>query len=434
MRRFLRNWFIGLLLIAAAVLAVTIGVDPYGVIGTPTIKGLTADKVAAADRPRLTKPLMVERRDWRTLILGASNTDVGMDPTSAAWPAADQPVFNYAIDGGDPVAQLRFLQHALVSIHPKLILVAIELEDAMVMPPRPGKVSPAEAAAAAVAYGYDTRLRVQADGTRNPGYALQRLQDTVFATFSLQALTDSVLTLLRQNDPERTRETPEGQNSAGNFARWLRTEGSYSLVMNKDIERTPKLLAWAAEGRTTVAPLASIIRLAHTHDARVIVFIMPSYVDQLEVLRQTGLTPLFDRWKMDVARTIETADPTAPPTPLWDFTGISPYTTELLPGPNDTTRPLQYFWEPIHFRTALGDLMVRRMLDNGGPAGWGETVTTASLPARAAAEVEKQRQWAETHPADVARLAAVIDAASRAVCGGPVTQCPKPGPRTTASR
>jgi hypothetical protein len=426
-------WLLSMLGLAAIVLAITVGIDPYGVIGTPTIRGFNADKVAAADRPRLTKPLMVERRDWKTLILGASNTDVGMNPESGAWPEPLRPVFNYAIDGGDPVAQLRFLQHALVTIHPKLILVAIELEDAMRGPPSSIKLSPAAEAAAAAAYGFEDRMRVLRDGTPNPAYPLNRLKDTVFATFSLQALEDSVLTVLRQNDPERTHETAQGQNSAGNFARWLRTEGSYALVMDKDHERTPKLLAWAAQGGlTTTAPLGDIVRLGHAHGAEVIVFIMPSYVDQLEVLRQTGLTPLFDRWKMDVARTLETADPAEPPVPLWDFTGISPYTTELLPGPGDLKHPLRWFWEPIHFRTALGDVMVRRMLGGGGE--WGDLVTTQNLPARAAAEAEKQREWAAAHPADVARLAAVIDAAARSVCGGPLANCPKPGVTTAASR
>jgi hypothetical protein len=442
MRRFLAIWAISLALFSAAVLALTIGVDPYRVIGTPPIKGLTADKVAAADRPRLTKPLMVERGTWHTLVFGASNADVGIDPTSDAWPEADRPVFNIAIDGSEPYTQLRFLQHALVTQHPKLIMLGVSLEDAMRRPnPVPGqaKAAPKVSAAVAAEYGFENRMRVLPDGSPNPGYALERLKDTVFATFSLQALGDSVLTVFRQNDPERTHETAQGQNSAGNFAKWLRTEGSYVLVLDKDNERTPKLLAWAAQGGlTTTAPLGDMVRLGHAHGAEVIVFIMPSYVDQLEVLRQTGLTPLFDRWKMDVAQTLEAADPMAPPTPLWDFSGISPYTTELLPAPGDLKHPLQWFWEPIHFRTALGDVMVRRMLGNSGtPASdnqWGDLITTQNLPVRAETEAAKQRAWATAHPADVARLSAVIATAAKAVCGGPVTQCPKPGVTTAASR
>jgi hypothetical protein len=204
--------------------------------------------------------------------------------------------------------------------------------------------------------------------------------------------------------------------------------------MDKDVERTPKLLAWAEYGLTTVDPIADFIRLGHAHGAQVIVFFMPSYVDQLEILRQTGLIPSFERWKMDVARTVETADPKGQPTPLWDFTGVSPYTTEPLPGPGDTKHPVTWFWEPVHFRAALGDVMIRRMLGEPGAPAWGDLVTTANLPARDAQDAEKLQAWAAAHPADVARLAAVIATAAKAVCGGPVTQCPKPGVTTAASR
>ncbi len=427
MQRFLRIWLVALFGFAAAVLALTVGVDPYGVLGTPRIAGLTADKPAAADRPRLTKPYLVERQDWSTLLLGASNADVGFDPQSPAWPDAARPVFNLAIDGSGPATQARFLQHALETRHPKLVLIGVTFEDAMVFPAR--RVSAAVSAQAA----YEPRLRVAADGTANAGFAQARLEDLAFATFSTQALADSLTTLLRQGDPERTRQTAEGRNSAGNFARWLRTEGAYSLFMTKDREKTPQLLSWAFEPLTAVAGVADMVRLSHAHGAQPIVFIMPSHVDQLEILRQTGLTPLFERWKQDLARTIETAAG-ADPVPLWDFSGYSPYTTEALPGPGDTTRSPQWFWEFVHFRAALGDLMVRRMLDAGGPADLGARITSATLPAHFAAFADAQLAWVAAHPGDVRRLASVVDAAARSVCGGPVQACPRPGIQATASR
>jgi hypothetical protein len=375
----------------------------------------------------LTKPYLVERQDWSTLVLGASNADIGFDPQSPAWPDTARPVFNLAIDGSGPTTQARFLQHALETRRPKIVLIGVALEDAMVFPAR--RVSAAVSALAA----YEPRLRTAADGTANPGLAQARLEDLAFATFSTQALADSLTTLLHQGDPERTRQTAEGRNSAGNFSRWLRTEGSYSLVMAKDRDRTPQMLSWAFEPRTTVSGVADMIRISRAHGAQPIVFIMPSYVDQLELLRQTGLTPLFEAWKQDLARTVEIAAG-AEAVPLWDFTGYSPYTTEPLSGPGDTTRPLHWFWEFVHFRVALGDLMVRRMLAADGPADLGTRITTATLPAHFAAFADAQNAWMAAHPDDVRRLAGVIDVAARLVCGGPVQVCPRPGMQATASR
>jgi hypothetical protein len=426
-QRFLGIWLLALFGFAVLVLALTVGADPYGLLGTPRLAGLNADKPAAADRPRLTKPYLVERQDWSTLVIGASNADVGFDPQSAAWPEAARPVFNLAIDGSGPAVQARFLQHALETRQPRFVLIGVALEDAMVFPAR--RVSAATSAQAA----FEPRLRTAPGGGANPEYGPARLKDLVFATFSIQALSDSVATLLHQGNPERTQQTAEGRNSAGNFARWLRTEGSYSLVMTKDREKTPQLLSWAFEPRTSVSGLAEMIRTSRAHGAKPVVFIMPSYVDQLEILRQTSLTPLFEQWKQDVARTVEAAAG-AEEVPLWDFSGYSPYTTETLPGPRDTGRPLQWFWEFVHFRSALGDLMVQRMLGAGGPADFGARVTSAALPGRFAAFANAQRAWVATHPDDVSRLAAVIDAAAQAVCGGPVQVCPRPGMQATASR
>ena len=432
MRRFLVIWLLAAVVFAAAVLALNVAVDPYGILGTPRVGGLTSEKLAAAERPRLTKPYLVEQTvpagPWSTLVIGASNADVGFDPNSAAWPAEARPVFNLAIDGADPDIQARFLQHALATAQPKLVLIGLSLEDAMVFP-----VTRRLSAAASTQYVFESRMRVRADGSPNPGYARARLEDFAFATFSSQALTDSLTTLLRQNDPERTHETAQGLNSAGSFARWVRTEGSYSLVMNKDREKTPQLLTWSFDPKTTTAGIGAMIRDSRAKGARVIVFIMPGYVDQMEILRQAGATPLFEQWKRDVVLVVEQAGG-AEPVPLWDFSGYSPYTTETLPGPGDMKAPLRWFWEFVHFRAALGDLMVQRMLGTGGPPEFGERVTTTTLPGRFAAYERAQQAWVAAHPADVARIADVVDAAARLVCGGPIQACPKPGFRATANR
>ena len=426
MPRFLAIWLAATLVFAAAVLALNVAVDPYGILGTPRIPGLTADKVAAADRPRLTKPYLIEQPgNWSTIVMGASNADVGFDPNSPAWPANTRPVFNLAIDGADSDVQARFLQHALATTSPKLVLIGLSLEDALIFP-----TTKRLSAAASTQYVFESRLRVRPDGTPNPDHARARLEDLGFATFSTQALTDSLATLIRQNDPERTHETAQGLNTAGSFARWARTEGSYSLVMNKDRERTPQLLTWSLDPKTQMAGITTMIRDSRAKGARVIVFIMPSYVDQLEIMRQTAITPLFERWKQDVARTVE-QEAGPDPIPLWDFSGYSPYTTEPLPAPGDTKSNLRWFWEFVHFRADLGNLMITRMLGDG-PPDLGDRITAASLPARFAAYARAQNEWVASHPADVARIAGVVDAAANQVCGTPpsgtaLSGCPKPG-------
>ena len=426
MGRFLRVWAVCLVGFAVATVCLTVGVDPYGVLGTPRITGLTADK-AAADWPRLTKAYMVERVQPATILLGSSNVDVGMDPTSAAWPAAARPVFNLAIDGAGPQTQFEYLQHALATTAPKLVVMGLSFEDALTYPPNPARRLSADNAAQ---WAYQARLRTLPDGTTNPEHGWARLKDLVFATFSLKAVRDSVLTLMGQRDRFANYQTALGQNSGGKFLRWTQSEGQYSLFLDKDRQKVREFVSWRRTAMTSVSPVGDTIRLAQRHGARVVVFFMPSHVEELELWRQLGMTSHYQAWKAEVAAVVEAA---GNPVPLWDFSGFSPYVTEAVPAAGDLKTMLKWIWEPIHFRPELGTLMVARMLGEAGPADLGVQVTAADLPGRVAAYDAAQRAWVAGHPDDVGRVAVLVDAAERNACRASPGSCVAVG-RETAAR
>lgn len=430
MRRFLRAWLLSLVGMAVATVALTVGVDPYGVLGTPRVAGLTADKPAAADWPRLTKPYMVERVRPETILLGSSNVDVGMDPDSPAWPAALRPVFNLAIDGAGPQTQFEYLQHALARTAPKLVLMGVSFEDALAWPPDTGKRLSADVQAQ---WTFQARLRTRPDGRANTGYTLARLKDLAFATVSLKAVRDSVLTLVSQGDPGATYQTALGQNTGGKFGRWVATEGQYALFMDKERQKAPEFVRWLRHPMTDVGPVGDAIRLAQSQGARVIVYVIPSHAEELEMFRQLGMTPYYQAWKAELAAVVETAAAPGNPVTLWDFGGFSPYVTEAVPGPGDTRNGLRWIWEPIHFRPELGALMAARMVGEGGPVNLGVQVTAAEMPGRAAAYAEAQRAWVAAHPADVARIAGLVAGAVEAVCHTTLEAC-MAGGRPTASR
>jgi hypothetical protein len=429
MGRFLAVWLAAVVGLLALVAGLNVAVDPYGILGAPRVTGVNADKVAGADWPRLSKPYLVEAAKPTTLLLGSSVIDVGMNPESAAWPDADRPVFNFAIDGGGPAVQLAALRHAFARTAPKLVLIGLAFEDAMQFP------GGATQAAAGIdpEWTFTPRLRVADDGQPNPGYRQATLADLAFATISLNALRDSVSTLLRQRDPLDTHQTRFGFNSGGKFMRWARNEGQYGLVLAKDEEKAPQLVRWARRPALEVAPVGEMVRFALAHGARVIVYFVPAYADELELYRQIGIVGRVQAWKAAVAETVEQAAGDAD-VPVWDFAGFSPYTTEALPLPHETGRQMRWIWESIHFRPELGDLMIRRMVGGDGPADLGTQVTTATLPADDARFDAAQSAWVATHPADVARIAGVVDAAAHAVCRTGIAGCPAPAPQSTASR
>ncbi|MGY9054778.1 MAG: hypothetical protein ACKVGZ_04085, partial [Alphaproteobacteria bacterium] len=69
-------------------------VDPYGLYGWVELSGFNAKKAYAHNHTRLAKQARAERIGAKTVIIGNSRVDVGLDPSSSAWPQNDRPVIN----------------------------------------------------------------------------------------------------------------------------------------------------------------------------------------------------------------------------------------------------------------------------------------------------------------------------------------------------
>jgi hypothetical protein len=135
--------------------------------------------------------------------------------------------------------------------------------------------------------------------------------------------------------------------------------------------------------------------------------IIPTYVDQMETRRQTGIGPAFDTWKRRVVEIADGAAHVQGHVTLWDFGGFSRYTTEQLPDQGDRATRLEWFWEAIHFQPALGDLVVERLMGKG-PDDFGTKLTQANLDADIEAYHAAQATWEADHPKDVARITRFI--------------------------
>jgi hypothetical protein len=404
MARYLGIWAASLGALLAAIIALCVTADPYAVIGTPGIRGLTMQKPAAADWPRVTKAYMVARQHPATIVLGNSAADVGFNPASAAWPAAWRPVFNLAIDGGLPITNLRFLQHALASTSPAHVVITINFLECLVFPPQP------QAAATQNQFDFEPRMRVLADGTPNPHFAKARLADIIFSTLSFSAVHDSIETLLHQSDGNETYETASGWNDGGKFRRWAREDGAYGLFTNKDISNIEQYRRWEAAKRLDIDPVAQMVRLARARGADVTVAILPTHVDGLEIRRQMGLQADYDRWKTALVNSVAQAAPGGGVS-IWDFSGYSPYMEEAVPNAGDHVHHFRWFWEPVHFQPELGDLMTARMTGSPSRDDFGVQLTQANLAAQIAAFHAGEASWVAAHKQDVARIAGLIAAA-----------------------
>jgi hypothetical protein len=379
-------------------------VDPYGILGTPTIPRWTEDKLAAAHWPRHSKPYRIGMMRPAILLIGSSSINVGIDPDSVPWPEPLRPAYNLGIDGAPLETQRHFLLHALAVTRPRLVVIGTSFEDILLAPAAPLKQD-------ADTYAFAPRMRVLADGRPNPAYPWARLKDIAFATLSFDAIADSVTTLLRQRDPDRDRQTRAGFDTRRRFAVWTAAEGAEAVIRAAMRMKLRDIAAWSAAPAQRMQALADMIRSARGAGADVVVMVQPTYVAGLELRRQTGLSGAAQTWLHDlVALTEATASETGGPghVAIWDFSAYSRYTAEPLPKPGDTARPLRWFWDTIHFRPELGALMMERMLGIGGPADLGEPLTLATIGAVNERGRQAETEWVAAHPESVARIAAML--------------------------
>jgi hypothetical protein len=350
--------FVAVLAVAACVNFV---VDPYALFHDWSIHGLTQSKPAAGNRAYLIKPTLVRRMRANTIVLGASREDVGMDPAIAEWPAEYRSVFNFGVPGARPYMQLRYLQHAAAAHHPKLVVAGLDylsfLEPAQ--PGAPLTVTPEE-----------TRLLVRFDGSPTPGVGRQVVYDQFAALSSFDALVDSVRTLVGQTG--YTSVTSQGFSSgAERFSSEIRAKGQYSVFADmvraqaRILRRLSGVRSPAATTERQVRALQALLAFAIASGSELKLFIDPSHVYELENIRAYGRWQDYERWKYDLVLAVTAANASAhngAAISLVDFSGYHDIATEELPRPGDTATTMRWYWDPIHFHKALGDLIIRDLV------------------------------------------------------------------------
>jgi len=379
-RPYLKAWFAsaaGFCLLAGAI---NLAVDPYGLFGTPRITGLTALKPSAPDRIVFTKPYYAARAAPRTLIVGNSRPEAGLDPASPCWDPSQRPVFNNAIPGASFPDQIRYATHAAADGRLSAVFIGLDYLDFLINP----AAKPNYAAWPGPPTALDERLRRRLDGTPNPHYGWHRLQDWLTGVFSLASLADSITTLLRQHEADVPTRQADGFNPGRDYRPIIHAEGQYVLFAQKNREivkllQRPNQAIFQGTGDWSwnFETLERYLARAQGEGIAVTLFINPYHADYLAAIGLTGHWPRLEAWKRTLTVIADRHG-----VPLWDFNAFDPASQEPSPPPGERTSELRWFWEPSHYRPEYGERMLAAMLGaDCGPdaAATGTGLTGARL-------------------------------------------------------
>jgi len=346
--RFCRIWGISLLVLVSLIGACNALVDPYLVIGAPRIAGFNAVKPETETHTLLAKTYLMQRAYYPGMMFGDSKVDIGLDPKSPSWPADSRPVFNDGLPGSGIDGSLVQLRNAAARGGLRRALVFIELGEFM-QPAR--KMPPVETTPFGIA---------------------QHLHDITRATLSLDALWSSLYTVAAQNEADVVDLSPDGATGDGGFRALIARGGTAELFTQKQAANAEAQRALAARLQDEpdaafnhLDTLADIIAVCHQNHIALDLVIAPFQADYLDSLRKAGLWPRYEGAKRAVARLVAGS---AEHVALWDFLGYDSYSNDP-----DATK---WFWEPNHFKRALGEKILEAVYRGAG--GYGVRLTPAA--------------------------------------------------------
>ena len=391
-RRFLQTWGLACVVLAAIVAAFNAVMDPYLVIGTPRIAHLNAYKPAVDTQERLMKAYDVLRARPSTLILGTSRVDLGLDDQNPAWPADNRPVYNLGLVGAGLYTSYRYLQHVISQQKLTLVVLGLDFEFFLTIP-MAGHPTDTE---------FEARFSVTRDGGTNNGWRAQRVRDSLKATLSFDALADSAATLT-ENIKQSPSDFAAGIVPDGYYRRMVEAVGSYGIFAMRNVMSVHDFSNQHINA-LVMNDLRAILDFCRSHNTPLILIINPVHADMLEMLDTLGYWETFETWKRDVLGVAAEYGSTA--VSLWDFTAYDAYSTETVP----TDRQLMtLFWDPSHYRRALGDMIISRIFTSGNPH-FGTLLTPQNIDSHLADIRHEQLVYRASHHADVRRVRQLYEA------------------------
>jgi len=355
---YLLRTFIFALALALLVLGLNVVVDPYGITGVKRIPHLSEYKVEINEHTGLMKKYQPLFENYNALIVGNSRVEMGMNPSHSCFQHEKMKVYNLGIPGEDLRMQLAYALNLIYQKPIQTVFLSIDFADFIGPEWRPLPIIP-------MLEQEEEMFMYSTSGDINPDYPRIRFLDYYKSLFSLDAMVASISTISGQSEASPDRDLA-GFNPARDFTEAVRLAGPSELFDQKMFELKVKYSnIWyfrRADQRldSVVEDLSAFLDILVRRDIKVYLFTNPFHESYWEMFRAQGYMPLYDDWMASIEAVVRKH--TTGSVLFWNFSEDSPFIHEKVPAKGVKSGPLQWFWEPSHYRRQLGDLMIDTML------------------------------------------------------------------------
>lgn len=348
----------------AAVLATALvnrAANPYCIFSTDWLK--SSHKPETFTHLRLVKAYQVRHLRPRSLILGSSRAETGLDPSHPGW--KERPVYNLGLSNASPYEIQLYLQHACEVGD---VVEAVLLLDF---------VSFLEGGAPAPDF-QEKRLA----STGSPGNVWWH--DLVTGLLTWDALKGAASTVTGRGGEKKY--LPDGSRDAMEEDRRVMSKGGAAKAFaayEKRMTLPEKSVddAKFSLGTHEMECFRKILEIARAHGIRLHLAIAPSHARYLQIIHRRGMWKLYEDWKRELVSILLLEAGENAPFPLLDFGVFSEETEDPVPAQGLA----RYYYEASHFNKRLGNVLLNRLLSHQPgaaavpPGGFGFLLASKAL-------------------------------------------------------
>lgn len=328
-------------------------VNPYDIYNSVQFEQVK-NKPLVATHLRLAKAMAVGWNKPQYLIMGSSTAETGLNPEHPAW--ANNQVYNLGLGGANIYEVMRYLQHAQAVRPVKKVVLVINFF--MFNAYLKNRVDFDE-----------SLLKVNADGIKN-SLVVNNVFSTILSYDAIKASIETIKNQDKQNAYKsngqlildyRTQLITQLKGYKNNFEH----VESYNKQTFLPAPVNQYDFVNAKNKVNTLNYFRQIIRICEQNNTELTIILAPEHARLLETYKLLGLYDKYEQWQIEVARLIQQHNLKSPSRSyiLWAFNKVNTITTEQLPDTNDPASKMHWFWDPFHFKSDLGDLVLSRVLD-----------------------------------------------------------------------
>jgi hypothetical protein len=239
----------------------------------------------------------------------------------------------------------------------------------------------------------DDRLMVRPDGTPTPAI-VQTFADLAPTLFSLPTATLSFQTLMAQSNTRLKFDQGYEANAPSIVYRLDLTKRVY-IANQKWLTEAPPAYRAADGAMPEMDDFDHLVAFCVDNHIHLIVFMHPMHSAMLDLLTKDW--DVYSGWERELVARMETHPGLKGE--FWDFTSYDSMSTEPFPAPTETYSHMHYYWEGSHYRKIVGDMILQRIFNGTGPAGFGRMVTNATVDQDLQRLASEKSAWHNHHQA-----------------------------------